>query len=485
MYSCEIRSKAVTKSFYAVLITIYSCLTIFSFATFYPGLMTYDSIRQYEQALSGQFTDRHPPLMSLLWQALNLIAAGPQSLLAFIQIAYWLSFGLASLYAWRMAGRWRSLGVFAGGLCPLLLNFSGVIWKDTLLAVCWGVYAAFLMLVAADVSARWRAWTLIALLCLQGVLIFGAAMRYNAAPAAATLAFAGAYLFHDTWSKRLISWLITTVLLVCTPILANKITHAESTKPLVQQVIFDLAGIGAQLKANLVTPGLNSPDDVAKCYSPRSWEYFAYRECLPIHDAFVERTLGKEDQLVSVWLTAIAEHPAAYATHRLWFFAEVLRFGCNRCDPYLWVDHSDQNDFGFIYFHNRFFTALEKTVSRLRSTPLARPYFWWLVCGCLSTHLFRSGKRDHVAMAIITLSGFVYVLTYLVAGIADDFRYAYWTIFAVVLIGTTSILASSKPLATLCRASFAVLPIPLASWAIDVILRANSPIDPLFEPALY
>ena len=35
-----------------------------------PGLMTWDSIRQYGQALSGDFDDWHPPAMEWLWRQL-------------------------------------------------------------------------------------------------------------------------------------------------------------------------------------------------------------------------------------------------------------------------------------------------------------------------------------------------------------------------------------------------------------------------------
>ena len=31
-----------------------------------PGLMTWDAVRQYDQALSGQFDDWHPPAMEWL-----------------------------------------------------------------------------------------------------------------------------------------------------------------------------------------------------------------------------------------------------------------------------------------------------------------------------------------------------------------------------------------------------------------------------------
>ena len=44
-------------------------------ALFWPGIMTWDAIRQYGQAVSGQYDDWHPPAMNWLWRGSGL--SGP------------------------------------------------------------------------------------------------------------------------------------------------------------------------------------------------------------------------------------------------------------------------------------------------------------------------------------------------------------------------------------------------------------------------
>ncbi|MFX6118535.1 hypothetical protein ABTE85_19965, partial [Acinetobacter baumannii] len=49
---------------------------LLTLAAFSPGIMTWDSIRQYDQALSGKFDDWHPPAMEGLWRVLVPIHQG-------------------------------------------------------------------------------------------------------------------------------------------------------------------------------------------------------------------------------------------------------------------------------------------------------------------------------------------------------------------------------------------------------------------------
>ena len=43
---------------------------------YWPGLMTWDAIRQYGQAVDGDFDDWHPPVMEWIWRQLIPIHTG-------------------------------------------------------------------------------------------------------------------------------------------------------------------------------------------------------------------------------------------------------------------------------------------------------------------------------------------------------------------------------------------------------------------------
>jgi hypothetical protein len=68
--------------------------TIAQLAAFWPGIMTWDAIRQYGQAVSGHYDDWHPPAMNWLWHLLRRVAAGPAPMLVVQAILYWAGTGL-------------------------------------------------------------------------------------------------------------------------------------------------------------------------------------------------------------------------------------------------------------------------------------------------------------------------------------------------------------------------------------------------------
>src|SRR5204863_3426830 len=111
--------------------------------------VTYDSISQYRQALSAQYEDAHPPLMSAVWRAINFIYPGTAGMLMLDLFLYWMGFGVLAYYCLTMTGRWVGVLALLGGLFPLVVSFSGVIWKDVLLASSWGLCCSSILLYEA------------------------------------------------------------------------------------------------------------------------------------------------------------------------------------------------------------------------------------------------------------------------------------------------------------------------------------------------
>src|SRR5688572_6236010 len=109
-----------------------------SFYTFYPGPVTYDSIIQYGQSVTGNYIDIFPPLMALTWGALNEIHNGTALMSALNLTLYWSAFAVLAIYCVKASRKWWGVLALVGGLFPFLLAFSGVVWKDVLLAGSWG-----------------------------------------------------------------------------------------------------------------------------------------------------------------------------------------------------------------------------------------------------------------------------------------------------------------------------------------------------------
>ncbi len=101
-------------------------------AAYWPGLMTWDSVRQYGEALSGAITDWHPPVMAWLLGLGDAVVPGTGLFTAFDML---LAFGaLLSLVALRpKRASWPAAAVtLAIVLSPQLLLYQGLVWKDVL-----------------------------------------------------------------------------------------------------------------------------------------------------------------------------------------------------------------------------------------------------------------------------------------------------------------------------------------------------------------
>jgi hypothetical protein len=134
-----------TGSFWQIIILSLVALVIWQI--YYPGLMSPDSIAQYQQAQTGYFNDWHPPLMSIvLWVIMKL--GGGISLLIFLQCLLAL-LGLRRLIYFSIlffsnqsvskqnAGLTATIATILF-LTPFLtpfMFFSVIFWKDAWIAV--------------------------------------------------------------------------------------------------------------------------------------------------------------------------------------------------------------------------------------------------------------------------------------------------------------------------------------------------------------
>jgi hypothetical protein len=102
-------------------------LAIAHIALFWPGIMTWDAIRQYGQALSGHYDDWHPPAMNWLWRQLHPLAAGPAPMLLLQVALYWGGIALwlrAAMREHRAGGR-AALVIGVLAVSPVALVLIG------------------------------------------------------------------------------------------------------------------------------------------------------------------------------------------------------------------------------------------------------------------------------------------------------------------------------------------------------------------------
>ena len=113
-------------------------LCLASLAARWPGVVMYDSISQYEQAVAGEYADWHPPIMARLWALLLHAAPGTVPMLLVQMLAWWDGLALLAV-ALARAGRGRAGAlVLVMGAWPLFLGWSSVVLKDAQLACAGG-----------------------------------------------------------------------------------------------------------------------------------------------------------------------------------------------------------------------------------------------------------------------------------------------------------------------------------------------------------
>jgi len=195
----------------------------------YPGTASFDSVAQWEQALSGNYSDWHPPIMAWLWAQLWPATLGPRGFFVLQMVLYWGAF-LAMAFALKAHRGW----VLALALLPVTLNFSFVLWKDVWMAIMLA-FAAAGALHAVDAKRRWP-FLLFAWLALAAALLFRANALFAAFPLAWLLLLIGAENAGGRiWIKLLVTGLLAVpaclLLLLSAQRAIGALTQAEKTWP--------------------------------------------------------------------------------------------------------------------------------------------------------------------------------------------------------------------------------------------------------------
>ena len=128
----------------------------------WPGQLSPDSVWQLQQGRSGVFNAWHPPVMAWLLGLFDAISPGAPGFIVFDTVL-----GFGGLFAFAaLAPRPRFAAIVLAavlGASPLLLTYQGDVWKDVLFADAAIAGFAALAWAARVWDRRARRWSLIAL----------------------------------------------------------------------------------------------------------------------------------------------------------------------------------------------------------------------------------------------------------------------------------------------------------------------------------
>lgn len=442
-----------------------------SIAFFWPGVASYDSVVQYQQVLSGDFDDWHPPAMARLWALVHGLGwTGQAPLFVFQILLYWS--GLA-LFAGALARRGQAIAavfVLLLGIWPPLLGWQTAVLKDAQMT---GALVA-----AAGLASWWRLdgrrlplWAAALVLLLLG---YATLVRFNAAFATVPLAFG--LIGGLRWDRPLfhaVLVLATTaaVLGALTPInqrlLDAKPSGVERSLPL-----FDLAGIAHRAGPQavpLVPAGLWRRAEAKGCLTPILWDPIGdEKACGYIVDTMQQAAPGAK--LRNAWLQGIASHPLAYAEHRIAHWNSEMRLWMPATMPGTGpLGRSEPNTLGLGSPDKRVL-GFEKAGHTLASSAAGAPILWFAVAlGVLfCTWPARDGAGSMAAT--LALSAILTELAFGVVGVASDYRYHCWGMLAAGL----GLLAATGTRLSPRRAMVAALGVAIVA-AVVIVARATLP----------
>ena len=412
---------------------------------FYPGVMTYDAKFVHEDIAKGILGDWQSPVMTWLWGLIDPMAPGPGSMFLLTATLYWLGFGLLSFVLAARANRVALLLPILA-LMPPSLAFVGIIWRDVLFATCWLLAAS----IAFAVCGRPPPIRLQAQLLALALVTMGVLLRPNALLAAPVLAAYVVWPTRFSFRRAAILFVPAAVgFFAVVQVVYYGALGATRQHPLQSIMIFDLGGISHFAKENQYPVDWSGSENALllnTCYQPTQWDIYWRLEPCSFVMGKIEREKGLfgTSAIPKAWLLAIWRHPLAYLQHRsafMWNFLAADNLTMWLAD----VEHPTQQ----VFADRAAFVALVSVHNALKPTPLFRAGTWLLACMVLCCLGWRgAGSREGAFALGVCGSATIYVMSFLVVGVASDFRYGYWAVLAAIAGAVVALSGRNRHAAT-------------------------------------
>jgi hypothetical protein len=412
---------------------LWACgLALATAALHVPGQVSYDSSIQLLEAASGASRSWHPPFMSALLQAMG---GGPRATTAFVLLCTAMTYaGLALAVPAVSAREHRGKIVVATMVIanPVLLLYSGIVWKDVLLAafLCLACGAS---IATAGASSSRRRWLLagIAAACLvaaahsrqQGLIFLPLAILPLLAAREGRTAVA---LPLGAWSAG-----VLLAFLLAGHWAGARISHVQGwdRERGVQRILaFDILGTLAVSRHPAtvdIAGGIGGIEAVRRAYDPARID--AIRQEAAVAGHFDDVDTGR---LWGLWHSAVAADPAAYVRHRSAVAAHVLGIAdLHRCLPVHVGIAGPVDALSAVGMSPRVGSRarwLHAKAQPLFATPLFRHWFTLAMTLCIVGLSFRI-RHDPAGTSAFwfACAATTYAMATTAFAIACDFRYLY------------------------------------------------------------
>lgn len=408
-------------------------LCLLTLAFFWPGVALYDSVYQYQQALSGAYDDWHPPIMARLWSLLLHVRRGTEPMFVLQLGLFWSGLGLLAAACARRGLRWTAWIVLLTGAAAFLSCWMAAVLKDSQMI---GALAATVGLVGWYRLGERRLpfWAgAIALILLLYALLVRANSVFAVVPLG--LALCGWPRLRTFGARAAVAILLVLLIIALTPAINRGLFGAERSGIENSLLAYDIDGTAIRAHADNVAgvPTSAWARVAAKgCYSVAAWDQLGGPNCAPDPRFMAE---AETPPLYGLWLKTILHHPLAYAAHRIAHFNATMRLVVpanlpNAMSP---VD-PEPNNLGLGRKPSDAEWTFADVGAAWSTLPPAWPCFWLAlaIVALWPAAQAPGGPERDVALALL-LSAVCGGLSYGVISVASDLRYHLWTMLAAAM----------------------------------------------------
>ncbi len=441
-----IKKQIITSLFPFLIVVLMFVVTL---VLFYPGGMSGDSLGQWRQTIIWNIGGWHPPSMLYMWKLWSYIFYGPFAMLFFHSLTYWAAIFLIVTTLFQSI--WlRSIIVILLGIFPPIWVLIGTVWKDT------GLLVSFLMSIAiilfVDQFKKNKLYLFLALFFIA----YGSSVRHNALLAIFPILILLTYVVLPNLNKIInlcVSALVVFVIGIAISQFNTKMVDERLYN--VENSIFfwDLWGMSIDQNKNLMPNYLFKRnlkehrsiditlDELKEHYDPHCNTVIWPTSTGLRGDRWYEMFPAKKFR--EDFLSSIIEYPDSYIKVRTRAIKCLLSITCDNASSGAFLHIARFNPGHYLYDYSRQL----KTGNFIRYPryyhDITRNFFfkgWFYLLGCFVVFfisfcliIYSNNPKRPFYAAMVSFSGLLYWIPYLVVAPCSDFRYNAWMIMSFLL----------------------------------------------------
>jgi hypothetical protein len=422
-----------------------------------PGQLSTDSIVQMYEGQSHQTISFNPALMAIILGVLDKLGSAPIGFVLLSQAlftgALWLAFG-----GRVMQGRWWKF-LFAIALVsnPVILAYTGIVWKDVLFAHA--TTFVFLWIAHWHECETKPGVVQIGLAILLMTIVVGVRQQ------GLLFVVIASWWLATLHAKDRLRAFALMVPLVLAPLLINKIVTETVQRPLDDPLAGSVVGFKILMQYDLVGIVVNGGTlPTRDPVSPEGKALVELSNQVPLYSAYrVDSLINPSPTFWSLslantaalWREGIEHSPNAYLRHR-WHQAQTFLGleDVRQCAPVFSGTGGPVNHplvkqeltslLGLQPGMNHSSQYVIETAWELAKTPLLMHWAYLLVLLVIASVLLF--QRRYVLLSLVGCC-FIYFGSYFVLGIACDFRYGYVLTVSASLLAVAALFVRPKGVA--------------------------------------